>query len=117
MLRHLAVIFTQTTKYISDSNTTIPNSYNIILENEDFISWKTDTHFIEKHFISLLKEKQEDVLLKQDQLSEEEKKFAEEINRQWKSSGKKEDVLSYREFYNSDLENPWNYNWETEEEK
>ena len=35
-LKNINEIFTQNTKYISDSNTTIPNSYNIILENEDF---------------------------------------------------------------------------------
>ena len=35
-LKNINQIFTQNTKYISDSNTTIPNSYNIILENEDF---------------------------------------------------------------------------------
>lgn len=35
-LKNINQIFTQTTKYINDSNTTIPNSYNIILENEDF---------------------------------------------------------------------------------
>ena len=35
-LKNINKIFTETTKSISDSNTTIPNSYNIILENEDF---------------------------------------------------------------------------------
>lgn len=35
-LKNVNQTFTQTTKYINDSNTTIPNSYNIILENEDF---------------------------------------------------------------------------------
>ena len=35
-LKNINKIFTETTKYITDSNTTIPNSYNIILENEDF---------------------------------------------------------------------------------
>tara|TARA_Y100000816_G_scaffold118781_1_gene83401 strand:+ start:70 stop:1188 length:1119 start_codon:yes stop_codon:yes gene_type:complete len=35
-LNNLKEIFTKNTQYISNSNTTIPNSYNIILENEDF---------------------------------------------------------------------------------
>ena len=35
-LKNVNQIFTQTSKYITDSNTTIPNSYNIILENEDY---------------------------------------------------------------------------------
>lgn len=35
-LNNINKIFTENTKFINDSNTTIPNSYNIILENEDF---------------------------------------------------------------------------------
>lgn len=35
-LKNINKIFTETTKYITNSNTTIPNSYDIILENEDF---------------------------------------------------------------------------------
>lgn len=35
-LKNINQIFTQTTKYITSSNTTIPNSFDIVLENEDF---------------------------------------------------------------------------------
>ena len=35
-LKNIKEIFTQNNKYITNSNNTIPNSYDIILENEDF---------------------------------------------------------------------------------
>lgn len=87
-----------------------------LLEDEDFISWNTNTHFISKHFLNFSQEKERNRFLKQDHLNEEEKKMAEEIHEKWLLSPPGESsVFPSQSSFESNLESPWIYNWDMED--
>ena len=86
-----------------------------LLESEDFVSWNTNTQFISKHFSGFSKRQERMSLLKQDQLSEEEKMLAKKIHKTEISSEKEESFSFPSSSSESERENPWTYTWDTEE--